>query len=210
MFLKVGDEDPPTVEQDPATGRLTVTTRDALSGGEEIRMAADLVVLVTGMVPRANEELVKALKLPIGEDGFLHEIHPKLRPVETVVDGVYICGACQGPKNSAESVTSALAAVTQSAAILKRGTAELDPMIATVRAEACTWCGDCLQTCPYDAISLVPPGADGRQVAGIDPTGCKGCGGCVPVCPEDAIDLQGYTDAQIVSMIDAMAREPVS
>ena len=112
---------------------------------------ADLVVLVTGMVPRENDDLVGVLKLPVGNDGFFNEIHPKLRPVETIVDGVLICGACQSPKNSAESVASGLAAVTQSGAMLKRGFAELDPMVALVDTEACTWCGKCLEACPYDA-----------------------------------------------------------
>jgi len=157
------------------------------------------------MVPRENDDLVKALKLPVGTDGFYNEIHPKLRPVETVVDGVFICGTCQSPKSSAESVTSGLAAVTQSGAILKRGYAELDPLVAIVDQEACEWCGECLAVCPYDAPQQVE--ANGKAVAFIDRTACKGCGGCVPVCPKNAIDLQGYTDAQITAMIDGLAQE---
>jgi heterodisulfide reductase subunit A2 len=208
VFVKVPDGEPPEVRRAEGGG-LTVTTKDALAPGRDITLPVDLVVLVTGMVPRENDTLIQALKLPVGTDGFLHEIHPKLRPVETVVDGVYICGGCQSPKTSAESVTSALAAVTQSAAILKRGTAELDPMVATVRAEACTWCGTCVDACPYDAVLKVAAESGDGEVARIDPTGCKGCGGCVPVCPEDAIDLQGYTDAQVMSMIDGMLKEPV-
>ncbi len=205
VFLKFPDDEPPAVARNPATGALDVTVRDTLAGGEEVTVPADLVVLVTGMVPRANDDLVRTLRLPLGEDGFFHEIHPKLRPVETVVDGVYLAGACQSPKTSAESVTSALAAVTQAAGILKRGSAELDPMVAVVDAQACTWCDACRQACPYDAVSLVE--VDGRQVATIDTAGCKGCGGCAPTCPSDAIDLQGSTDAQLVAMIDALARD---
>jgi heterodisulfide reductase subunit A len=157
------------------------------------------------MVPRENGDLIKTLKLPVGNDGFFNEIHPKLRPVETVVDGVFICGTCQSPKNSAESVASGLAAVTQSAAILKRGYAELDPLVAVVDTDACTWCGECLAACPYDAPQETEQ--DGRAVAIIDQAACKGCGGCVPVCPKDAIDLQGYTDAQVKAMIDAFMQE---
>jgi heterodisulfide reductase subunit A len=141
----------------------------------------------------------------VGQDGFFNEIHPKLRPVETVVDGVMICGTCQGPKTSAESVTSGLAAVTQVAAVLKRGVAELDPQVATVTAAACTACGDCVSACPFAAISLFE--GDGTTVARIDAAGCKGCGACVPVCPTDAIDLAGYTDSQIRGMIDALLSE---
>ena len=201
VYLRVPDDEPPAVEQLPG-GALRVTTRDLLTDGEEIAIPADLVVLVTGMVPRENGELVSVLKLPVGNDGFYNEIHPKLRPVETIVDGVTICGACQSPKNSAEAVASGLAAVTQSGAMLKRGYAELDPMVATVDTDACTWCGKCQEACPYDAIEQVE--VDGRQVAQVIRTACKGCGGCVPVCPEDATDLLGYTDAQIKSMIDGM------
>jgi len=201
VYLRVPDDEPPAVEK-LASGGLKVTTRDLLTNGEELAIPADLVVLVTGMVPRENAELVSVLKLPVGNDGFYNEIHPKLRPVETIVDGVTICGACQSPKNSAESVASGLAAVTQSGAMLKRGYAELDPMVAIVDTDACTWCGKCLETCPYDALEKIE--VDGREVAQVITTACKGCGACVPVCPVDAIDLQGYTDAQIRSMIDGM------
>jgi heterodisulfide reductase subunit A len=201
LYLRVPDEEPPVVEKF-ASGGLKVTTKDLLTGGEEVAIPADLVVLVTGMVPRENDGLVSTLKLPVGNDGFYNEIHPKLRPVETVVDGVYICGACQSPKTSAESVASGLAAVTQSGAILKRGFAELDPMVARVDEDACTWCGECLEACPYDALEQVE--SEEKQVARVIKTACKGCGGCVPVCPTDAIDLLGYTDAQVRSMIDGL------
>ena len=162
VYMKFPDDTPPAVARDDA-GQLTVTTRDTLTGGEELTIAADLVVLVTGMVPRKNEALVKILKLPVGGDGFFNEIHPKLRPVETIVDGVLIAGTCQSPKSASESVASALAAVTQSGAILKRGVAELDPLVATVNSDACTWCGLCLESCPYAAIEKTA--VDGREVA---------------------------------------------
>ena len=201
LYLRVPDDEPPAVEKLPSGG-LKVTARDLLTEGEEVAIPADLVVLVTGMVPRENGELVSVLKLPVGNDGFYNEIHPKLRPVETIVDGVTICGSCQSPKNSAEAVASGLAAVTHSGAMLKRGYAELDPMVAIVDTDACTWCGKCLETCPYDAIEQVE--IDGKQVAQVIRTACKGCGACVPVCPVEAIDLQGYSDAQIKSMIDGL------
>ena len=207
VYLKFADDGPPTVARSDAGG-LLVTVRDVLTGGEELTIPADLVVLVTGMIPRKNEELIGVLKLPVDKDGFFNEIHPKLRPVETVVDGVFIAGACQGPKNSSESVASGLAAVTQSAVILKKGFAELDPLVAIVHADACTACGLCLDACPYGAIEM---GAAGdRSVAVISETGCKGCGGCVPICPENAIDLLGYTDGQITAMIDKLLEVPVA
>jgi heterodisulfide reductase subunit A len=201
VFLKYAQEAPPAVARGD-DDRLTVTVTDLLTDNQELAIPVDLVVLVTGMVPRANEALTGLLKLPAGSDGFFNEIHPKLRPVETVVDGVLIAGTCQGPKTSAESVASGLAAVTQSAAILKKGYAELDPLVAIVDPDACTACGECLTACPYDAISMGEE-AD-RHVAVISPTGCKGCGGCVPICPENAIDLLGYTDAQVSAMIESL------
>jgi heterodisulfide reductase subunit A len=206
LYLRFPDDQPPAVALD-GDDRLTVTVRDLLTGGEELAIPADLVVLVTGMVPRRCEELVAALKLPLGKDGFFNEIHPKLRPVETVVDGVLIAGAAQGPKNSAEAVASGLAAVAQAGAMLKRGVAELDPLVATVDPEACAWCGKCVEACPYGAIGKVP--LDGKEVAVISAAGCKGCGGCVPACPENAIDLLGYTDAQVQATIDGLLEEVV-
>ena len=210
VYLKVPDDEPPVVTRDTKTGRLLVTTRDLLAEGEGIEILADLVVLVTGMVPRENSDLTKTLKLPVGKSGFFNEIHPKLRPVETVVDGVYICGTCQQPMNSAEAVASGLAAVTQSASILKRGFAELDPLVAMVDTDLCTWCGACDAACPYGApLETEITSADGttKKVATIDKTACKGCGGCIPVCPVKAIDLEGYTNAQIRAMIDGMLSE---
>lgn len=203
-YLKFADDDPPVVEEGSG-GHLQVRVHDLLSSGDELTIPADLVVLVTGMVPRHNEELVATLKLPIGRDGFFNEIHPKLRPVETVVDGVSICGSCQGPKSIAESVSSGLAAAAHAAAVLKTGRAQLDPQIATVQAASCTGCGECVPACPFGAIALAGDGAS--EVARIDATACKGCGGCVPVCPADAIDLKGYTDVQIRAMIDSLLVE---
>ena len=197
VYLKFDETEPPTVDAQP-DGGLLVTVRDVLTGGERVAIPVDLVVLVTGLVPRANTELTRLLKLPVGRDGFYNEIHPKLRPVETTVDGVYIAGACQGPRNSSESVASALAAVTQSAVILRKGFAELDPLVAIVHADACDGCGLCLAACPYGAIEIA------GGLAAISETACKGCGGCVPLCPTNAIDLLGYTDAQVTALIDGL------
>jgi heterodisulfide reductase subunit A2 len=207
VYVKFPDDGPPSVALEKSGG-LAVTVRDLLSGDEELEIPVDLVVLVTGMVPRKNEELIGMLKLPIGRDGFFNEIHPKLRPVETMVDGVLIAGACQGPKSSAESVAMGLAAVTQSASVLKKGVAELDPLVATVDPDRCTWCGKCENACPYGAITKLS--LNGREVAEISEAGCKGCGGCVPMCPENAIDLRGYTDAQITAQIDGLLQEAMA
>ncbi len=212
-YLKFADDTPPEVAR-LSSGGLGVTVTDVLTESRQVTIPADLVVLVTGMVPRKNTSLVDVLKLPIGSDGFFNEIHPKLRPVETVVDGVMIAGCCQSPRTVGESVAAGLAAVAQSAALLKKGFAELEPLVAKVDPEKCTGSGECLSSCPYDAITSIP--WDGRTVASVDPATCKGCGGCVPACGQDAIDLLGYTDAQMRSAIEELivksepVKEPVA
>jgi heterodisulfide reductase subunit A len=204
VFVRYAQDAPPVVER--SGGETVVRVRDGLLGGEEIEVPADLVVLVTGMVPRENANLVNVLKLPIDSGGFFNEIHPKLRPVETVIDGVFIAGTAQGPKTLAESVASSLAAVSKGAALLLKGYVDLPPIVAKVDAERCTWCGECEKACPYDgAFEKVRRGE--KEVAYVHPAICKGCGGCVPVCPAEAIDLEGYTDAQVKAMIDALVRE---
>jgi len=202
-FYRFKEQEPPTVEA--AGGKLRLRMKDYLAGGEEIELDADLVVLVTGMVPRENEKLAGVLKLPIGRDGFFNEIHPKLRPVETVIDGVFIAGASQGPKSLAESVASALSGAAKTAGLLVKGYVDLEPFIAEVDLDRCTWCDECVKACPYDAIEKLS--VSGKQVAHIIPSLCKGGGTCVPVCPEDAIDLRGYSDRQVKEMIDSMTKE---
>ena len=207
VYMKFPDDTPPAVER-LSDGRMGVSVTDILTDGKEVTIPVDLVVLVTGMVPRENTDLVNLLKLPLGSDGFFNEIHPKLRPVETVVDGVMIAGCCQSPRTAAESVAGGLSAVAQSAGMLKKGFAELEPLVATVRTDKCTGCGECLSTCPYEAISTMQ--CDGVDAAIVSAATCKGCGGCVPVCPEGAIDLLGYTDEQMLAAIENLVKEPVA
>jgi len=203
VFLRYGDDALPAVTRD--TSGLIVKVKDRLMRGEEVEIHPDLVVLVTGMVPRKNDALAHALKLPIGQDGFFHEVHVKLRPVETVVDGVFIVGTAQGPKNVAESVASALAAVSKTGALLLKGYVDLEPTIAKVDPTLCVWCDECTKACPYGAVESIEYGD--KRVATINGALCKGEGGCVPVCPKQAVSVQGYSNEQITAMIDALAKE---
>jgi len=200
IYLQSFENDPPTIEK---VGEETIVKiKDVLTKDKEMEMAADLVVLVTGMVPRKDNAIGNLLKVPRSRDKFFNEIHMKLRPVETVIDGVIIAGAGQGPKNIMESMNSALSAATKSFSLISSGELALEPTIATVDAETCEWCGKCEEACPYGAFEKV--GKNGKSIAKVNPAVCKGCGMCLPVCPTNALNLIGLTDADVESMIDAL------
>jgi heterodisulfide reductase subunit A len=204
IFLKFDEQDPPIVERNGEF--TTVKIKDILSEREEIEMTPDLIVLVTGMVPaKDNEKIAGIVKAPIGRDNFFNEVHPKLRPVETVIDGIYIAGTCQGPKNITESVKSSLSASAKAHSLLSKGEIELEPIVAKIDENICEWCDKCAEVCDYDAI--VKTEYKGKMVAIVNRVVCKGGGMCVAVCPVDAIDLAGYTNNEIESMIDMMAKD---
>ncbi len=208
VYLKFADDAPPTVARTDAGG-LLVTVRDVLTGSEELAIPADLVVLVTGMIPRRNEELIGVLKLPVDKDGFFNEIHPKLRPVETVVDGVFIAGACQGPKNSSESVASGLAAVTQSAVILKKGFAELDPLVAVVAYRRLHRVRPVPGRLPVRRDRDGPRRRTVRRPSSARPA-ARAVAGASRSVPRTPSTCCGYTDAQITAMIDKLLEVPVA
>ncbi len=201
IYLQSYEHDPPVVSEE--NSRTIVKINDILTNGEEMSVEPDLVVLVTGMVPRADNRIGSLLKIPKGRDKFYNEIHMKLRPVETVIDGITICGACQGPKTLMESTNSALSAATKSFSYVSKGELEIEPIVAKVDIELCTWCGACQQACPFDAIKKVKKGS--KEIAEIINSVCKGCGMCLPVCPVNAIDLVSYSDKEIENMISALA-----
>ena len=200
VYLKYDESEPPRVVS--RDNEMHVFVRDLLTEKEELDIPADLVVLVTGMTPRKDDSLSGALKIPAGRDGFFNEIHPKLKPVETIIGGIYIAGAGQGPKNVQESITSSLSAVAKASSLLMKGVIELEPNVAKVDEDACTWCGRCSEACPYEAISKRDQ--NGKEIAIVNGGICKGCGGCIPVCPYDAIQVRGYTDEEILGTINSI------
>ncbi|MDG7007419.1 MAG: CoB--CoM heterodisulfide reductase iron-sulfur subunit A family protein [Nitrososphaerota archaeon] len=197
IFIRFDEDNPPSVyEKD---GRCGVTVKSALLENQPVELVVDLVVLVTGMVPRANDGLNGIIPLPIGSDGFYREIHQKLRPVETNIAGLLIAGTSQGPKDIRETLSSASAASAKAASFALKKELELEPFVAAVDTLACGLHQECMKECPYEAIEV----REGK--ARVNTAKCKGCGACVAVCPTEAIQLRGLKNSQVTAMIEAMA-----
>jgi heterodisulfide reductase subunit A len=170
---------------------------------EEIEINADLLVLSVGMRPavKSMEEIQHFLKVPTGMDGFLLEKHPKFGPIETNIEGVFIAGCVQGPKDIADSISQANAVAAKVDALLARSTIWMEPIKSEVNEEFCRACGSCIEVCEYGAIELQE--RDGLQVAHVNEALCKGCGTCAPFCDTSAIDIRHFRDQQIEAMLDA-------
>lgn len=204
IYIKFDEKKPPIVET--LGNKTIVKVKDILSSDNELAIEAELVVLVTGMTARSDSsEISEKFKIPIGNDKFFNEIHPKLKPVETVIKGVYIGGACQGPKNISESVQSSLSAAAKINTLIHSGNIQLEPSIAKVDAETCNWCGKCADVCEYFAVSKTD--YNGKEIAAINKATCKGCGICAPICPSNSIEILQYTDIEIESMIDGFMQK---
>jgi heterodisulfide reductase subunit A len=160
----------------------------------------DLAVLAVGMVPGKGAALREVLKLPVGPDGFFLEAHPKLKPLETVLDGIFLAGACQGPKDLAESLTQGSGAAAKVLTLLAHETINLDGLVAQVDPEICVGCGECAAACPFQAMEMVGKGK--KQKARVITAACKGCGVCAGACPTGAVTPLGFTDEMILAQID--------
>ncbi|MCP4537217.1 MAG: CoB--CoM heterodisulfide reductase iron-sulfur subunit A family protein [Chloroflexi bacterium] len=180
--------------------RVILVGEDTLLG-QPIDFEADLVVLAVGMEPRADvADLSTLLKLPRSGDGFFLELHPKLRPVDTAVNGVFLAGCCQGPKDIPDTVAQAKAAASSALIPLLRGVVPVESATAVADPDFCAGCGMCVDVCPYGA-----PGLDlMRGVSRINAVLCKGCGACAVTCPSKAIRLQQFTPEQILAQVDAL------
>ncbi len=192
LMFKYAPEEP--IEVSPAQGGLILSFKDPTLNAR-VLLPADMVVLVSGLVPRADtHEVASLLRLSLGPDGFFKEAHPKLRPLDSLVDGVFFAGCCQGPKDIPESMTQARGAAARACAPLARGFVEVEPITAEVDPEKCSGCGTCILICPFGAISK-----DERGIAVVNEILCKGCGTCAAACPEKAIRIKHFTDEQILA-----------
>ncbi|MCI0501608.1 MAG: 4Fe-4S binding protein, partial [Epsilonproteobacteria bacterium] len=162
----------------------------------------DMVVLVPALVPRADsDEIKKILRISKSTDGFLLEAHPKLKPVDTATNGIFIAGCCQAPKDIQDTVAQASAAAARAANILSKKELEAEPQVSCVDEDLCSGCGTCISVCAYSAIELVKE-KDGKSHAKVNEALCMGCGACVAACPSGAMQQRGFKDKQIMPVID--------
>ena len=189
------------VTEDPATKKLTVSAEK--ENGEAVEVKSDMVVLATAAVQaQGSDEVARVFNISRGSDGFFMESHPKLKPIDTPSDGVFVAGGCQGPKDVPYSVSQGMGAASRAATILSQPKWKIEPIVAAVDAAKCrntkVKCGVCAKACPYGAVRA-PEG----QVAEVFTAMCHGCGTCVAECPADAITQKHFTDVQIMSQIKA-------
>jgi len=169
----------------------------ALPGKLEIE--AELLVLSTGIIAGDNRELGEMFSLELTEDGFFKEVDTKFRPVDSIIDGIYICGLANAPRNLEEEVSQAQAAAQRAASLLNRDHLESGRIVSEVNTRKCSGCGLCVAACPYRARWI----DDEEKVAVIEEALCQGCGTCVAVCPNGAAKLRGLKEQQVFSMIEA-------
>jgi len=190
-------------------GSLLLRSFDEILRGPTVQ-EADMVILACGIEHSCDAaRLQDMLKVPSSADGFLFEAHPKLKPLETAIDGVFLAGTCQFPKDIADSMLQASGAAAKCMGILSKGNITLDAIISKIDREQCTGCLVCVKRCPFGAIETDEIEIDGkkRKKARIVEASCKGCGVCVARCRKNAITAQGFTDEQIYAQIDAALEE---
>jgi len=185
---------------DEEKGKLIVSAEDTLLGAM-IRVPVDMVILSTGIQARSDaEEVARMFSITRSADGFFLERHPKLDPVATTTDGVFVVGCCQGPKDIPDTVAQASAAAARALAMISKGKVELEATTAVIDEEKCSGCKTCILLCPYNAISF----DEEKEVSRIDEALCKGCGTCVAACPSAAITQRHFTTEQIMAEVEGV------
>ncbi len=181
-------------------GKLVIRVEDTLAGFVR-RIPVDMIVLAVGMEPQSDAQDVRRLfNMSCGAEGWFLEKHPKLAPVSTFTDGVFIAGCCQGPKDIPDSIAQAGAAAAEALALIDRGYIEQEPNTAYVMEEHCSGCKSCIPLCPFTAITF----DEAKQKAHINAALCKGCGTCVAACPSGSIKQNLFEDEEIFSEIEGV------
>jgi len=202
LFLMYEKNDLPVIRKaDPGDDcDMLIEVNESLSG-ESIEIPADLVVLMVGMEARDDcRELARLVNISVDKDGWFIESHPKLDPVATTTEGIYIAGACQAPKDIPDSVAQARAAAARIMGRIAHGTIEIDAMYSEIDPDKCSGCRICNALCPYVAIEFDPATHKSHVISAL----CKACGACVAACPSSAIKARGFTDEQIFAQIEGV------
>ncbi|HEC42934.1 MAG TPA: CoB--CoM heterodisulfide reductase iron-sulfur subunit A family protein, partial [Bacteroides sp.] len=203
MFLNFDQREgiPQITKSDPEDCcEMLIEFKERLSN-TNIEVPADMVVLLVGMEAREDaKEVAHHVGVSKCGNDFFIERHPKLDPVATTTDGVYIIGSCQGPKDITDSVAQARAATARVLATITQGTVEVEVTTAVVNEDICCGCQTCVKVCPYTAISY----DEEKSVSVVNEVQCKGCGTCGSACPTGAIRARHFTDQQILSQIKGL------
>lgn len=197
----------------PQNGILKVQASD-LIGNRQLHIDADMVVLAAAIEPdKSARPLATMLTASMDTNDFFTEAHPKLRPVESPTAGIFLSGACQGPKDIPETVAQASAAAAKVIGLLAKDHLSCNPCTAQPDEWMCNGCSSCEKVCPYGAITYAEKDFRGpnrttlrRRVAQVNPAVCQGCGACTVACPSGAMDLKGFSNKQILAEVDAICR----
>jgi len=185
---------------DEEKGKLVVVSEDTLLGAI-IRVPVDMVILSVALEAQPDAGAVARLfNISRSADGFFLERHPKLEPVSTMSDGIFVAGCCQSPKDIPDTVAQASAAAAEVLAMIGKGKVEIEAATAVVDERICSGCQLCSLVCPYSAISF----DEKKEVCRVNEALCKGCGACVGACPSDAISLNHFTNEQILAQMEGM------
>jgi len=185
---------------DDEEGKLVVRAEDTMVGVAR-RIPVDMVILSVGLEPQHDaDEIRQKFNISCSKEGWFLERHPKLAPVATFTDGVWLAGACQGPKDIPETVAQAGAAAAEALSLIDRGFVEVEPNTAFIVEDQCCGCKTCLSMCPFHAINR----DEEKAIAVINEALCKGCGTCVAACPSSAIRQNLFTDEEIYQELDGV------
>jgi heterodisulfide reductase subunit A len=167
-------------------------------------MEVEMFVLSCGLESCADAgEVANLLSVQRSADGFFMEAHPKLRPVDTLTDGIFVAGVAQGPKDIPDTVAQAKGAASSAAALMAQKEVEIEPYYSVVVEHLCSGCRSCQSLCPFGAIDF----DEGRKIAVVNPALCKGCGTCVSACPSGAMVQNHFADFQLNSIINVAIKE---